>query len=514
MDDERSEAAWRALVSAALMGTERAPFTSLTAAGELGAALAALDPANPERALLDSAAVLATYRRAGALPPRAGVATPSACAPETLPVPSERAANALALVLRKPSPYLEVREWCSLATQAGVRLPDQYLPAILDLLSRGPASYAPLIDSIGPRGRWLAAHNPAWRLLALEPGGEADAWATGDRPTRLFALQRARHRDPAQGRALLESTWKTESADDRARFLRELDRGLSMADEPLLEKALDDRAKGVRSVAAMLLIRLGESRLVARMIERVKPLISFERRTGRLQATLPEACDAGMQRDGVDPKPLSADTGEKTWWFVQMLRCVPPAVWVEAFDARPEALIAAAERSIWKPPLLDGWTEAAIYHADAQWLNCLPVRCFWGAPHSELAVEYLPAGLLESLITRLLQADQPLNTDHPIFGILQFEFPVFTPVQTRHALARMRQTSEKEMPNPTSGLLPDGVRMAVGLLLAALAPTAISEAEAAIGVQDGDYSRWGAPVREAMQRLYVRREIYSAFGKL
>jgi hypothetical protein len=58
------------------------------------------------------------------------------------------------------------------------------------------------------------------------------------------------------------------------------------------------------------------------------------------------------------------------------------------------------------------------------------------------------------------------------------------------------------------------VRTAAAGLVTVLHPSAVGEVEIAIGVQEGDFSRWGAIARDALQVLYQRREIYAAFGKL
>ncbi|MCC7207365.1 MAG: hypothetical protein IT323_08665 [Anaerolineae bacterium] len=504
MDEDRSEAAWRALATAALMGTERAPFAPPVAAGGLGSALAAIDPSNPERALLDSAALLVAYRRAGALPGPAGAESPSGSPPEPLPPAGERAANALETVLRSPMAFRLVQEWCRLADEAGVRTPDQHLPALLDLAARNPDIVPSLPGGVGARGRWLAAYNPAWRLLALEPGREGDAWATGNRATRLFALQMARQRDPDAARMLLQSTWKTEPADDRLRFMQIMERGLSLADEPFLESALTDRSKGVRILAAALLSQIGDSRLAARMADRLRPLIRFDRASGRIQVALPEACDAEMQRDGIQLEPPVPDLGEKTWWFAQMLRCVPPRVWVAELGAPPGALIAAAERSIWKPPLLESWTEAALAHADADWLLHLPVECFRVTARVKLAVERLPEAVLHRLINHWLQIATPLGNGHPLVVLLHSP-ALLTRPQTRLALDKLRQMSD---PPADAGLL------LASHLVMSLHPSAVGDVEAALGVQDGDFKRWGGIMRDALQFLYLRREMYAAFGKL
>jgi hypothetical protein len=133
---------------------------------------------------------------------------------------------------------------------------------------------------LGKRGRWLARQNPDWAYAVAgevpdEPGAIDEAWTTGTPEARVALLRQLRQADPARGRELLASTWKTDGPEDRAAFLKAFEIGLGPDDEPFLEAALDDRRKEVRAAAIELLTRLPGSRLVRRMIERVAPLLSL-----------------------------------------------------------------------------------------------------------------------------------------------------------------------------------------------------------------------------------------------
>src|SRR5690348_15856749 len=90
-------------------------------------------------------------------------------------------------------------------------------------------------------------------------------------------------------------------------FVAMLAFGLSLADEPFLERALDDRRKEVRQQAAGLLVRLPSSALAARMLDRARDLITLGTSTilhrPRIDVTPPDEADVAMIRDGVNPKP-------------------------------------------------------------------------------------------------------------------------------------------------------------------------------------------------------------------
>ena len=178
---------WQDLVTASLIGTERAVVPAADIPGEPAPADAGLaDPdlaaaadlpsagshVDPAAVLLDRAALLTAARRAGR---RAGQADPLPPAePDPRPPVSQAAADRLAGMLRGQNPEL-LAEWLAAAMARGLRPPHQLLPALLDRARRpGPAEPAPsrlalprlVAEAGGPRARWLAALNPDWEYAA------------------------------------------------------------------------------------------------------------------------------------------------------------------------------------------------------------------------------------------------------------------------------------------------------------------------------------------------------------
>jgi hypothetical protein len=294
---------------------------------------------------------------------------------------------------------------------------------------------------VGQRGRWLARLNPAWEYAAfeqkiersegreIEQQGELSAleqetWETGGRALRRSLLQQVRANAPARARALLALTWSSEKADDRAAFIEALASGLSMADEPLLENALDDRSKEVRARAAELLARLPESRLALRMRERALPLLGWKPggllRSAQLTVQLPTTHDAAMLRDGIEAKPNRQNLGERAWWLSQIISRTPPHLWTQQWNVQPAVIVGAKIEKEWRTLLYEAWIAAAERYADAQWIEALlssniPVN----VNRSNLAAA-LPAPQQEQLIRQLLwHNDGPFDLHHPAFVLLQ-----------------------------------------------------------------------------------------------
>ena len=372
---------WEDLLKTALLGTDR-QRAPVNAGGATPAAIAStlslLPQARPDAALLAAAAVVSTSLRAGRIAPvDASIRQHPPCDPDEAPAPGVRAEQQLRRTLVGDHRDL-LPEWLAACAAASRRVPATSLPALREVARLHTEYRDALLPVLGKRGRWLAAQNPDWSYAAGAAGaasdtGDADAlWQTGDRAARLSLLKSLRHSNPSCARALVESTWSREPADDRARFLGAMETGLSLSDEPLLEAALDDRSKEVRRTAAALLARLPNSQLVRRMTERARPLLAWKPgKKPKVEVTLPPAPDKAAERDGVEPKPSQTRFGRKQWWMWQTLAAVPPSIWSKQWGAGPAGIIAAVGKNDFENMLVTGWAQAAARHGDAAWAEAI-----------------------------------------------------------------------------------------------------------------------------------------------
>ena len=211
--------------------------------------------------LLDRAALLTVARRGGRQAERAEPLP--AAEPDQAPTVHSTAGQRLARMLGGEHPDL-LAEWLSAAVTRGLRVPAHLLPALLDRARRiSPADselrrLAALAG--GSRGRWLARLNLDWAFVTAYTLTDDDAWRLGDARQRRGYLAALRARDSGAARELIAASWDA-AGSERVMFLSVLADGLSLADEPLLEAALDDRAAEVRGWAAYLLARLPGSAL-------------------------------------------------------------------------------------------------------------------------------------------------------------------------------------------------------------------------------------------------------------
>ena len=260
----------RTLVAAALIGTDRRPV------GRGGAARArprgseaALAERGAEDRLLASAAAWTVARRAGA---RAGErgrrSTPAERRSAAAVLPGRRRAAAGAA--RGRASACSCPSGSSSPRGAGVRPPPELLPDLLDHAARDADLHGLVGAAAGPLGRWLAEREPRWAFVRGAADDVDAVWAGGGRAGAARAARAAAPHRPGARRASCSRARSPRRPGRTAR--RSSPRstiGLSDADEPFLEAALDDSRASRSATRPRAAARaLPRSRFAARMAER------------------------------------------------------------------------------------------------------------------------------------------------------------------------------------------------------------------------------------------------------
>ncbi len=402
-------------LTAALVGTTRA--TRPDAVGlppALASLRVALDDRPPAELILLMAGAAALYDDAGQLPARAPAAEwylPALRAEGERPVCSPAAAQFLERMLNQQHAEL-LPELLARLDAAGQRVADAQLPHALAHGARLPRFRPLWLPVLGERGRWLAAVNPDWRYAAVElddPRALRAAWER-DPAGRAALASILRRRDPAVALRLIELTWRNEADAMRRELLATLETGLSMADEPFLERALDDRDAQARHKAASLLARLPESRLVGRMIAAVGDILALD--GGKLTPRFPPVIRESLVRDGVTrPTAGPPSVTERSRLLLQTVGVIPPRHWETCFDATPEQIVAAAGPGRWPRTLLGALSTAAARHADRRWVEAILAHDGLTERHGPLLILLTPdelAGRLAAAVATEDVADEDM----------------------------------------------------------------------------------------------------------
>jgi hypothetical protein len=420
---------WSELVKTALLGTDRIALPELGSSDNVGALLSQLDRSNREASLLAAAAVVSLHRQCGTVTVPSEKSGFPTCKSDDTPGCGSNAASYLKRMLQGQFPHL-LPEFLSALAGSGHRLPEEVLPDALDAGRKDIKLRNLIAGVIGKRGEWLASLNEEWDFVAAK--ADVKDWETASRPSRVSVLRELRKNNPPDAIGLLASTWKQDGPEDRVAFMEELQIGLHSGDEDFLESALDDRRKEVRKKSAELLVRLPESKLVGRMIERTRALVTASGASGskllraltrqsKIQVTLPEVCDESMRRDGIEPTPPKG-MGEKAWWLRQMVAAIPITFWNDHLGLQAGQCVQDAEKTDYAKVLLPAWATATKRGRHVEWTQAILEYALGANTNFQLlsVVEVLPPTHRDPIVIKLLSSDRNLvGYAQPGFNLLQ-----------------------------------------------------------------------------------------------
>lgn len=485
---------WREVGSSALLGTARRPVPPLPAFAGL---VVSADPgARSEEALLTAAALGSTAVRAGRRPSRTSL--PEAAPDDERPPAGRLASQLLELVITQPPAGAQQRNalllhWLRTARATDRRVPHALLPAVLELATGSRELRIPTAHVVDRRGAWLAAQRADWAWVADASAGVEsrpdvlpDDWALLPSTARVTLLGLLRSSDPGTARELVESTWRTDSAKDRAAHLDTLRIGLGPHDEPLLEQALDDRAATVRDVATSLLDGLPASARAERMAARLRPLIHAKGRLRRtLDVALPDEPDLAGRRDGLG-RPAGRRSA-RGYWLERIAAGAPLEVWTEETGWDPATIVSQLSEG----DALSGIRRAVRLRRDPVWAEAV-LASVW----DPALVPALPAGRREATVLARLGAADPAA----IAGVIGSVPGPWSAAFSLAVLARLGAAKGAAT----------HVAQAMPQLLAALHPDALPAVEAWLARVREDV-RLATNLRNLLQFHSVKRSITEAF---
>lgn len=501
------------LIRAALLGTQREPLPAPPPETRLADLMANLNGVEPEAILLSTAGALHLSDLAGQLPRRApplpAGAVPSA---EDLSPCGARARQRLAAMLDGRFPSL-LPEFLKALAQASHRVPDELLPAVLDYGVKAAALRPLILPALGQTGRWLAAQNPAWSYASPEADtwdGVAKIWQSGNADQRGGLLIQLRATRPEWGLTLTQTTWKSERPLVRNKFIRMLETGLSVTDEPFLEAALDDRDSTIRRYAGELLARIPNSRLMQRMTAYAPAVMHWSPdEDSPIAITLPEPIPPEMVRDGVLPTTVGMTSNARRARISVILGAIPLAHWEAVWKASPDAIARAALASSWPRTVIRGFILAATRQRSAVWAQALLIGDNYSADVIRLA-SLLPPQELEHLICRADESGQSLDGGLVVRLLHQWSSsPWSFEVSRRWIDALARHIQQLSSAKPPGMIL----RMVVKAFGRCCPVALTDEAASALLPTVQPESIWWGMIQEAIAMLRFRQAMLAEFER-
>lgn len=416
---------WKNLIKTALIGTDRSDLSesTLEELKKLGVDI----EAPPANILLEGATLYAQMRKAGFQPEKWKGEIPFPAQKDKSKICSKKSSEHLVMILNGTfTPALD--NYIEQLIFNKKSLPPELLPELLEKCRSDKTLWQKLKNAIGERGNWLIEQNEDWHFLIGK--SKQVPWEDGTKEERLALLNHLRKTQPDEALEYIESTWEEDDWQHRVEFLKTLEHNLSLADEPFLEKCLDEKRKDLRRTAAFLLEKIEGAELQKRMWERLKNYVKLKSRTSKkakLEVELPETCDDEMLRDGIDPRKKWSKGGLKASYFAQMFVIVPLSNWEVLFDKKAKEVLEIFVRSEWAELLVQASIAAAVRHQDKNWMKAIADFYFknhdknrWEGLDVKVLLKKLPEPLFNQFaIQELKDFKNILENSEPLVHLLQ-----------------------------------------------------------------------------------------------
>lgn len=360
------------LTNIALLGTEKADAPIDLYGTALGGAIATLDTDREDKFLRHCAAAF-VYEAAGSVAPE--VDLPSiAFTGEVGRVASGEVAQILKQALgHADEVVLEYLAWRTAGSD--MVAPPSLVPTLLTYATNRQKVDKRYIGLAGAVGAWLAKFHDDWQpLFAAESDEPFEVATSAVRQKSLLAL---RAEQPAAARALLETVYEQENAEQRGALLETLQVGLCKEDMPFLEAQLKDKSKRVRETARRLLAQIPESSVARLYVDYWKRAVRWEQqrqllRTKRQLVIDPSAVpDAQLFAWGMDKTSSQKGIDDSLYYLAQTIAETPPIQLAETLDIDRLALADFLLKQGPNHYLAPAMSQSVLLFRDATWVGLL-----------------------------------------------------------------------------------------------------------------------------------------------
>ena len=367
---------WEDIVNNAMLGTTKLPLRAADLPATITEQVEVSDTPDAEEDFLRFGSLMYQYRQSGCVPLDLRSAVLSAAEAEIKPYCHANATVVLRTILSEEHHAL-LKLWLTQCDLAHKCAEPECVPALLDI-SIGKKELRPLILSVcGKRGEWLGRLNPQWNFSAPEADAQT-VWQTGRAEERKDLLKSLRAQQPAAALELLQSSWDTESANEKVSFLEILTTGLSEHDLAWLE-GLKEKGQKVNNAMQDLIKRIPASQPVQAYMAILKEAVSVKNSKallGMLAKTTIEvnekiAFPKGIFKSGIEKLSTDKHVSDAQYILVQLIAFVPPSFWNDHLKETPEALIKLFQKEKKTALYVPAMALAAIKFRDNVWAQAL-----------------------------------------------------------------------------------------------------------------------------------------------
>ncbi|WPP49037.1 DUF5691 domain-containing protein [Catalinimonas niigatensis] len=358
------------LIKTVLLGTSRASADSIEWPQSVGEQLQKLIKEDTESFLLQGAALMFSYQEAGQIFPRSSIAVKTA-PEEQQKYCSKIASQLLQRILQDKSVNL-IQQWLEACGASHQIVHPQHLPHLLNLGKNQVSLRQSLQAVMGERGKWLSQMNPDWAYVLST---DEQIWEEGKAEERKYLLQNLRKKDAQAALSLLQSSWKSESADLRAEFLTLLEVNLSADDLPFLEEALLDKSKKVKSTALNLLLLQKDSFIVQKIFHAASAMLEVKKNKslfglkGPVIAFVSASMDHQLAEYGVNLESLDKNFSNEAYYTYELIEVIDPAHWESHFQMEASAIVHAFQKEEKLAKFIPALIEASVLHRNSHWAN-------------------------------------------------------------------------------------------------------------------------------------------------
>jgi len=513
------------IMTCAVLGTERAGVLQFSSTGLDGGLLSSLEQDDRETYLLNAAAVVLLQRRAGYIPAKNSSSLPNPCPKESL----TDCGKGMSGLIREAIGG-QFRSVFPEALQL-IRARRQRISFFLlvDILNAGVAQknlQVSISEVVGERGKWLASQNEQWSYACLVTSTAVTAalnndasslfsiWSTASRAEQSALLSEMRIYCSDTALAVLQSTWKDETAAGRIEIIKCFTSNPKIEEEPFLNNALDDKSIEVRRIAQKILTTIPGSRFSQRILAVVSQFIRFDKHVFGgigISVTIPQTFDPEWKNYGIDESSWIKDVGDRAWWFIQWISLVPPEHWTTITNETPASLLRLADKSEWSDAIIIGWTKAAALSSDTDWK--LAILQHWSRSNDQRtslsglfpSINDLADKADDLIIERLDRDIESLHDNHSALPLLQQYTNVWSDNLSRRVIKSIQRTCRQTVKTPQPTWHTRALLKSAALRVS---PMLADDFENGWPVIDKTRDEWKSAVDEFTQLLRFRHNLY------